>query len=90
MSCGHNHHSGDVSFRSISNAAQQILAGGMGGSNQQAEAQDTGYPKLNFQPKGALIENIYRDRLRYLTAGGQYSKQNLTRYLPSTTNNSPG
>ncbi|RPB20050.1 hypothetical protein L211DRAFT_842084 [Terfezia boudieri ATCC MYA-4762] len=36
------------------------------------------YPKLNFEPHAAKIQNIALDRLRELTAGGQYSSVNLT------------
>ncbi|KAF8475945.1 glycosyl hydrolases family 38 N-terminal domain-containing protein, partial [Kalaharituber pfeilii] len=36
------------------------------------------YPKLNFEPHAAKIHNICVDRLRQLTAGGQYSSVNLT------------
>ncbi|EPS37294.1 hypothetical protein H072_9057 [Dactylellina haptotyla CBS 200.50] len=35
------------------------------------------YPQLATEPKGQQITNIYRDRLRMFTSGGQYVYQNL-------------
>jgi alpha-mannosidase len=38
------------------------------------------YPKLAQRPKGKLISNIYQDRLRQFTSGGQYEAQGLLGY----------
>lgn len=47
----------------------------MGGG--QASAESSGYPKLNFNPKGHQIRDIYQDRIKQFTAEGQYASQNL-------------
>lgn len=47
----------------------------MGGG--QVPAESSGYPKLNFSPKGLQIRNIYQDRIKQFTAQGQYASQNL-------------
>lgn len=47
----------------------------MGGG--RASVEPSGYPKLNFNPKGQQIRNIYQDRLKQFTAEGQYQSQNL-------------
>lgn len=47
----------------------------MGGG--QAAAESSGYPKLNFAPKGHQIRDIYQDRIKQFTAEGQYASQNL-------------
>lgn len=47
----------------------------MGGG--QAAAESSGYPKLNFNPKGHQIRDIYQDRIKQFTAEGQYASQNL-------------
>jgi alpha-mannosidase len=36
-------------------------------------ASKDSYPVHNFQPKGHVIENLARDRLRAFTSGGQFS-----------------
>ncbi|KAI9835170.1 MAG: hypothetical protein M1819_002540 [Sarea resinae] len=47
----------------------------MGGETHRRLASTL--PKLSAGPVGAPIQNIYRDRLRQFTSGGQYEKQNL-------------
>jgi alpha-mannosidase len=50
----------------------------MGGGNLPlSETGSSGYPQLNFTPKGQQIRNIYQDRLKQFTATGQYEAQNL-------------
>jgi hypothetical protein len=44
-------------------------------SNPSPSSKDS-YPVHNFQPRGHVIENLARDRLRAFTSGGQFS------YLP--------
>jgi alpha-mannosidase len=48
----------------------------MGGGGQP-QPQDTGYPQLNFTPKGAQIRGIYQDRIKNFSSGGQYASVNL-------------
>ncbi|KAF8246413.1 hypothetical protein K440DRAFT_553516 [Wilcoxina mikolae CBS 423.85] len=48
----------------------------MGGGGQP-QSQETGYPQLNFTPKGAQIRNIYQDRIKHFSSGGQYAGVNL-------------
>lgn len=47
----------------------------MGGG--QVLPESSGYPKLNFEPKGQQIRSIYQDRIKQFTAHGQYESQNL-------------
>ncbi|KAK6337991.1 Glycoside hydrolase, 38 vacuolar alpha mannosidase [Orbilia brochopaga] len=47
----------------------------MGGETRTM--QSSGYPQLATDPKGQQIHNIYLDRLRQFTAGGQYKNQSL-------------
>ncbi|KAK6531971.1 Glycoside hydrolase, 38 vacuolar alpha mannosidase [Orbilia ellipsospora] len=47
----------------------------MGGETR--EMAGSSYPKLATEPKGQQIHNIYLDRLRMFTSGGQYVMQNL-------------
>ncbi|KAI9794160.1 MAG: Glycoside hydrolase, 38 vacuolar alpha mannosidase [Peltula sp. TS41687] len=50
----------------------------MGGEAQQtARNAASQYPKLAEKPVGQRIHNIYRDRLRQFTSGGQYESRNL-------------
>jgi alpha-mannosidase len=46
----------------------------MGG---EASSKPSSYPKLAARPVGQQIRDIYKDRLRQFTAGGQYEGQNL-------------
>lgn len=39
------------------------------------------YPKLVARPVGKQIHNIYVDRLRQFTDGGQYKEQGLMGYV---------
>ncbi|KAK4936017.1 Glycoside hydrolase, 38 vacuolar alpha mannosidase [Elasticomyces elasticus] len=56
----------------------------MGGeTSSRATSQ---YPQLATGPVGKLIEGIYTDRLRQLTSGGQYEKENLQAKLCHNTN----
>jgi len=48
----------------------------MGGGGKPASAE-TGYPQLNFTPKGAQIRDIYQSRIRNFTSNGQYQHVNL-------------
>ncbi|KAF3933858.1 Alpha-mannosidase [Dactylella cylindrospora] len=48
----------------------------MGGETRTMHS--SGYPQLVAEPKGQQIHNIYLDRLRQFTAGGQYGSKNLT------------
>jgi len=41
------------------------------------------YPRYNFQPKGHVIENLAKDRLRAFTSGGQFSYS--LHYFPRLT-----
>lgn len=50
----------------------------MGGENQSRAPSS--YPKLAERPVGQHIKNIYIERLRQFTAGGQYQGQNLVEY----------
>lgn len=49
----------------------------MGGEKGPVGPADTGYPKLNFEPVGQKIQNIYQDRLRQFTSRGQYKMDTL-------------
>jgi len=56
----------------------------MGGeTSSRATSQ---YPQLAAGPVGKLIEGIYTDRLKQLTSGGQYEKENLRAKLYHNTN----
>ena len=48
----------------------------MGGGGKPT-VSETGYPQLNFTPKGAQIRDIYQSRIRNFTARGQYQDVNL-------------
>ncbi|KAF2099330.1 hypothetical protein NA57DRAFT_37910 [Rhizodiscina lignyota] len=49
----------------------------MGGETKPTMPSLSHYPKLAAGPKGKQITNIYRDRLRQFTDGGQYYAQGL-------------
>ena len=46
-----------------------------------APGSTSSYPKLAARPVGQLIENIYTDRIKQFTDGGQYQGQNLCAYV---------
>jgi hypothetical protein len=47
-----------------------------GGSSSPSPTKDS-YPVHNFQPKGHIIENLAKDRLRAFTSGGQFEYPSL-------------
>lgn len=48
----------------------------MGGGGNPSP-QPTGYPQLNFTPKGAQTRDIYQSRIKNFIATGQYENVNL-------------
>lgn len=54
----------------------------MGGeTNRIMPVSKDEYPRLAEAPVGKQISNIYRDRLRQFTDGGQYYNQGLLPYV---------
>jgi len=55
----------------------------MGGESNLAARPKSTYPTLSAKPVGALIPNIYKERIQQFYspgAGGQYVSQNLLAY----------
>jgi alpha-mannosidase len=51
----------------------------MGGRDSMSTSSSS-YPKLAERPVGKQIHNLYLDRLRQFTSGGQYESKGLLRY----------
>lgn len=49
----------------------------MGGESNLAVRHKSTYPQLSEKPVGALIPNIYKERIGQFYSGGQYASQNL-------------
>lgn len=50
----------------------------MGGQTDTQKKPQSSYPAQAPRPVGQWISNIYKERLRQFTSGGQYEKQNLS------------
>jgi len=44
----------------------------LSGSSADASASASSYPQRNFAPRGHIIDNLAKDRLRAFTSGGQF------------------
>jgi hypothetical protein len=75
----HNHSHGQTHSNFLANVKplQSVLSTMGGGNKPPSSSQETGYPQLNFTPKGAQIRDIYQGRIKNFTAKGQYEDVNL-------------